>query len=149
MAKRTAKDRTALVTRGAGRPTTFTEEVADVILARLAAGESLRSICEPDDGPAPLRTVFGWLAANEDFSTKYTRAREAQADLHAADCIPIADDAAETPDGVRKAELRIKTRQWYAAKLRPKVYGEPEKAAPGVVINNLQDNRALTFRDRM
>lgn len=106
-----------------GRPTIFSEELADTICERLALGESLRAICRDDDMPA-MSAVFRWLAANQSFREQYAHAREAQADALADDILDIADTAKETNEAVRKAQLRIESRKWIAAKLKPKKYND-------------------------
>lgn len=106
-----------------GRPTIFSEELADTICERLALGESLRAICRDDDMPA-MATIFRWLGANERFRDQYAHAREAQADALADDILDIADTAKETNEAVRKAQLRIESRKWIAAKLKPKKYND-------------------------
>ncbi|WP_418220670.1 hypothetical protein [Burkholderia cepacia] len=57
-----------------GRPTTFSQDTADLICERLAEGESLRSICH-DDGMPAQSTVFRWLGLHESFSKQYARER--------------------------------------------------------------------------
>lgn len=125
-----------------GRPTTFTAEIAAAICERIADGESLRTICDGEDMPSKS-TVFEWLADDryEAFRTKYARAREAQADALVDEMIDIADDGSndwmekrnadgenigwqENGEALRRSDIRIKTRQWVAAKLRPKKYGD-------------------------
>lgn len=107
----------------AGRPTDYTEELADLICERIALGESLRSICEDEDIPA-MSTVFKWLNEHTQFSEQYARAREEQAEAFADEIVTIADDAA--PDGacISKAKLQIEARKWTASKLKPKKYGD-------------------------
>lgn len=118
--------------------TTFTQEVADIICERIADGESLRSICQDEELPNKS-TVFRWLEEQPAFATKYAHAREAQADSLFDDMLSIADNAendwmekhfgedsrwVENGEVLRRSQLRISTRQWMAAKLRPKKYGE-------------------------
>lgn len=122
------------------RPTIYSDELADTICERIADGESLRSICD-DEGFPSKSTVFAWLADNERFRTKYTHAREAQADALFDEMLDIADDGRndwmerknadgdsvgwqENGEALRRSDLRIKTRQWMASKLLPKKYGE-------------------------
>lgn len=133
MAKRAA-DRTAVAR--VGRPSTFTDVLGIDICARLAEGQSMRTICAADDMP-DRRTVERWAAADPDFAASIARAREAQADTLAAEVVEIADDATATPDGIEHAKLRIAARQWYAGKVRPKVYGDVQKGPAALVqINN-------------
>ena len=105
---------------GAGRPTEFTQELADAICEGLADGKSLRSICSSPSMPTKA-CVFRWLAANKAFADQYARARETQADSFADDIAAIADDEGLEPNDKR---VRIDARKWLAGKLRPKVYGD-------------------------
>lgn len=58
-----------------GRPTRYSAALEKQILARLGAGESLRSICEDDDMPA-ASTVRDWNYEDRNgFSARYARAR--------------------------------------------------------------------------
>lgn len=105
---------------------TYTPELADEICSRIADGKSLRTICKAEDMPS-RDTVRRWLngdAVSEkeciEFKAKYARAREDQADVYAEECVEIADEETDAA----KARNRIAARQWYASKLRPKVYGD-------------------------
>lgn len=118
-----------------GRPSEFTQEKADAICERLAAGESLRAICR-DDGQPDNKTVLRWLEANEGFRQQYARARELQAEALFDEMLEIADDSSgdATTNGrgdtvmdaefVQRSRLRVDTRKWYLSKLAPKKYGE-------------------------
>lgn len=116
-----------------GRPSDFTPEIANEICERLAKGESLRRICEDDEGGflPSARTVHRWLASEEDwalaFRQQYAHARERQADFYAEEVIDIAD-CTDGPSGVQRDpqrdRLRIDARKWYAGKLAPKKYGD-------------------------
>ena len=78
--------------RPAGRPSLFTTELGDEICNRIADGESLRAICDAADMPDKV-TVFRWLLAEEhkDFSNRYIRARDIQADVLFDEIHQIAD----------------------------------------------------------
>jgi hypothetical protein len=122
-----------------GRPSSFTQEIADLICVRIAEGDSLRKICEEEGMPERV-TIYRWLQAFPDFCNQYTRAREDQADTLADEIMAIAD---ETPDlnpildkngalieiQLHSAYLqwqkqRIDARKWTAMKLKPKKYGD-------------------------
>jgi hypothetical protein len=75
-----------------GRPSSFTQEIADEICERLVEGESLRKICRDDHTPN-VATVCRWLASNEGFREHYAHARALQADTLADEILDIADDA--------------------------------------------------------
>ena len=99
--------------------TKYTAELAEEICERIAIGESLRTICK-DEHIVAAKTVDHWLSEREDFRKQYARARERQAEHYAQEIIDIADT---DPDAAR-ARNRIAARQWYASKLKPKVYGD-------------------------
>lgn len=122
-------------------PMPYSETIGHQILERLADGESLKKICNPDEGMPSRPTFFKWLATNDVFANSYARAREAQADALFDQTLDIADETIEdyikrlhfegaTPEwvvngeAIARSKLRIDTRKWMAAKLRPKKYGE-------------------------
>jgi hypothetical protein len=103
----------------AGRPTKYTQELADTICRRIMEGESLRSIVS-DDGMPNRSSVHLWLSQNKEFSDQYVRAKDNQADTLADDLLFIADNA----EDINKARLQVDTRKWVASKLKPKKYGD-------------------------
>ena len=123
-----------------GRPTIYTQQLANLICLRIAEGESLREIVR-SEGMPERATVYDWLLRRPDFADQYTRAREEQADTLADEIIAIADEQPEIIPVVdkRTGELiehkldnaflqwqknRIDARKWTAMKLKPKKYGE-------------------------
>lgn len=117
-----------------GRPSMYTQEIADFICERIADGESLRNICLGDEMPC-RSSVFKWLNENKSFSDQYARAREAQADHMADEILAIADetdrDTIDTEGGERannewiaRSRLRVDARKWLASKMAPKKYGD-------------------------
>jgi hypothetical protein len=126
----------------AGRPSSFTDEIADEICSRLADAQSLRSICLIDGMPDQT-TVYRWLRdpTREAFRQQYAQAREAQADALFDEMLDIADDASNdwmersgedkrgpgwdlNGEHVQRTRLRLDTRKWMASKLLPKKYGD-------------------------
>lgn len=121
-----------------GRPSGYSDAIAQTICDRLSDGESLRSICSGESLPS-RSMVHRWLRENDKFRDQYMRAREAQADTLADEMLDIADEATndwmvrnnpdnpgwvENGEAIRRSQLRIETRKWIAGKLRPKVYGD-------------------------
>ena len=126
--------------KSAGRPSSFTQEIADAMLARLSVGESLRSICEEDGFPSKV-TVLHWLSANIEFRTQYSHAKELAAEAIAEELFEISDDGRNDwmqrlafkgalpswePCGehINRSRLRVDTRKWYLSKIMPKKYGD-------------------------
>ena len=118
----------------AGRPSDYSEAITAEICARIALGESLRKICQSDDMPASS-TIFLWLQQHGEFSERYARAREAQADYLAEEILEIADDGSRDygerdgvpivdHDHIQRSKLRVDARKWYTSKVAPKKYGD-------------------------
>lgn len=107
--------------RVGGRPSSYTNEIAELICERLANGESLLRICNEDGMPSRM-TVYNWLLNKQDFFDKYVRAREIQAD-HMDD---LVNETARvcTPFNAQAVRVQIDAYKWRAAKLKPKSYGD-------------------------
>jgi len=108
------------VERPVGRPSKYSQELADRICSELAEGISLRAICKPDDMPHKA-TVFRWLRTHDEFRDQYAKAKEESADALLEDMLYIADDGTED---VQRSRLRVDVRKWAASKLKPKKYGD-------------------------
>ena len=105
----------------AGRPSTYTDELAEQICDHVANCLPLHKIAAMDGMPKE-RTIYQWLHAHEEFAHNYTRARESQADKHVSEIFDIADSAAEKMVSVEHAKLRVQVRQWAAERMAPKKY---------------------------
>lgn len=115
-----------------GRPSDFTQELGDDICARLAQGESLRSVCRSETMPS-LASIFNWFRSHPDFLEQYTRAKEASAEAMYEDLAELGDDAiqyAQTLKGpqssavVQAVKLKADNLKWSMSKMKPKKYGE-------------------------
>lgn len=121
------------------KPIEYTEELADRICIEIATSHlSLRTICKlnKDNGFPQKTLIYEWLYKYPSFADKYARAKEAQADLFAEQIIEISDDSSNdytmNEDGievlnsehVQRSRLRVDSRKWLAAKLKPKKYGD-------------------------
>jgi hypothetical protein len=104
-----------------GRPSLYSLKLVEEICARIADGESLRTICDDDTMP-DRATVLRWLAAHPDFAAKYARAREAQGDAMDEKILAVAD--ACTNETAAADRVKILAYQWRASKLAPKKYGD-------------------------
>lgn len=150
-----------------GRPSSFTQHIAEVICDRIAEGESLREICREDDMPTRM-TIYRWLQADPVFCDQYARAREDQADTLADEIIAIADEQPEVIavldkhgaliehklDGafLQWQKNRIDARKWTAMKLKPKKYGDRQilagdSEAPLEIQNSAMDILASAVKN--
>lgn len=116
-----------------GRPSIFTQELADRICLRIAKGESLKVICQDEDMPN-ASTVHAWvLDDKEGFSKKYARARDIQAEVMFDEILEISDYSRDDIVGgedrsdnarVQAHKLRVDSRKWYLSKVLPKKFGD-------------------------
>lgn len=123
----------------AGRPSLYTEEIAEQICERMSEGETLREVCRDPNMPAQS-TVFRWLAKNDAFREQYTRAREALIEHWADEIIEISEDGSNdwmlrqrddddpvvvlNHEHIARSKLRVDSRKWLMSKLAPKKYGD-------------------------
>jgi hypothetical protein len=123
-----------------GRPTIFTQELADKICLRISEGESLRAICRDEDMPS-CSSVFRWLLDEDkkSFWEQYEKARNVQAEIMFEELLEIADDGSNdwmekerdgqtsyfiNGEAVSRSRLRVDTRKWFLSKVLPKKFGE-------------------------
>lgn len=115
-----------------GRPTIFTQELADKICHQLAMGISLRTVCKSEEMPS-ISSIFGWFRTQEGFLGQYARAKEESADAMSEDILDIADETNQViKSGAEKKSsayaqsqrLRVDTRKWIMSKMKPKKYGD-------------------------
>jgi hypothetical protein len=118
--------------RKRGRSSSYSEQIGLAICARLAEGESLRTICG-GDGMPDKSTVLRWLISHEDFRRQYIHARELGADTIAETALADAIAPMRNED-VQRARLAFDARRWFVGKLAPKKYGDrvhQEVSGPG------------------
>ena len=102
-----------------GRPSLYSDALAEDICTKLAEGNSLRSICAEEGMPA-FQTVLKWRNDMPAFAEQYARAREAQGHFNADRAIEEAMTAQDASLG----RLRYDALRWHASKMTPKVYGD-------------------------
>ena len=131
-----------------GRPSIYTQELADKICEQIAtSSKSMKRICEELD--VSIATVLNWLTPNneryrEEFEKQYTRAKEMQCEYLAEEILEIADDSSQDLKGVdeygnriedkefvNRSKVKIDARKWIASKLKPKKYGDKVDVTSG------------------
>lgn len=130
-----------------GRPVVYGDDVRDEIVRRIAKGETLTSICR--DSHMPEReTVYLWRESDEQFNSRFARAREIGFDALAEQVLEISDtpvigvsteqelDADGNQIGVAKVKredalghrkLQAWARMQLLAKWDPKRYGDRQQ----------------------
>lgn len=124
-----------------GRPTKYTQEIANEICERIAQGEPLRQICRDEHMPGWV-AVYDWLHKYADFSERFARARDLGFDAIAEETLDISDDARNdwmekqgkdaegyqlNGEHVQRSKLRVETRLKLLAKWSPKKYGDKQQ----------------------
>lgn len=123
---------------GRGRPSSYTEAVADAICDQLKDGGTLNEVCKQPGMPGEA-TVRSWALDDVNgFSAKYTRARElgylklADEILEIANTPVIGVKTVNKVSGIETTEadmiehrrLQVDTRKWMLSKMLPKIYGD-------------------------
>ena len=142
----------------AGRPTKYSQQIANKICEGIAECKPLRVLAE--ENQISIATIFNWLE-RPGFFDKYTKAREVQAEMLADSVREISDEEPQIEivtstekgetvrtqldsAGIMRNRLRVDTRKWLACKFLPKKYGDHVKVEasgpngqplPGVNVN--------------
>lgn len=104
------------------KPIAYSEELANEIAARVAEGESLKTLGAMDDMPS-LRTLIRWTAEHPEFETQLFHARQAKADGYIEEAVEISDEPVKTLADAARNRVRAQTRLHVAEKLAPRRYG--------------------------
>lgn len=99
----------------------WTDELIDRICDEVSSGRSVAELAREDWCPSQP-SIYREMARNEEFADRMGKARAAQQEYEADNCVQMADDA--TAEDWQVVKLRIWARQWRAAKLAPKKYGD-------------------------
>ena len=131
------RPKTTLSKRKTAKPE-VSARLVNVIIARVAAGETLTAICR-DEGMPTYSRVMGRINQSSSLRSAYAHAREVRNDRMADELLDIAEDGtndyvekqgrngtfvALNEEHVRRSQLRIDTRKWLLAKLLPARFGE-------------------------
>lgn len=102
------------------RPTKYTKELATDICARIAEGESVRSIAKDPEMPM-ASTIHLWvLEDREGFSEQYAEAKQIGAEVESEEM----DEIAKEHEDIQRAKLIIDTKKWNLSKKMPKRFGD-------------------------
>ena len=102
-----------------GRPTAYTDKLAQEICVRILEGQSLSKVCKSDDMPA-RSSVNKWLSENTNFSDNYVRACRIRRENRFEDL----DEVVDTTEDVQRARLKVDVIKWQLSKEEPKKYGD-------------------------
>lgn len=114
-------------------PEAVPQDKADAIIEWISSGKTLRDWCRQEGNPS-FRAVYDWVNKDDEFASRFARARDVGHDVIAEDCMAIIDEfpiMAESESGSRidsahvswmknRVEMRLKL----LAKWNPKKYGD-------------------------
>jgi hypothetical protein len=126
--------------RKPGRPPfQWTDDIKAEILARIAAGETLRQVCRDEHMPEQT-IVYELRARDREFAVAYARARDAQLEAWEDEILDIANDGTndwvdrEVARGrierqvdrehIERSKLRCDQKRWIMSKRAPQRYGD-------------------------
>jgi hypothetical protein len=126
-----------LAKRTRGRPpSVYREELATLVVERVAEGETLRAICTGDG--MPTATVFRrWAIAHKDLYEALQAARELKADTLFDEALDMARELAKSPgtaQRVRAYDVAMSQLRWSAGKLNPSRYSDRSQVSLVVPI---------------
>jgi len=124
-----------------GRPSIYSQELADRILTEYAGGNSLSDICRQDEMPDRV-TVWRWRNENKGFATALAYAREANAESIEDEISSIEQKVLAEKVNPQAANVVLSSMRWRARVLHPKRYGDKaeveHKGEVGLTVNVLR-----------
>ena len=102
------------------RPTVMTDKTRETVCTRLAAGESLRSICADEKLPAISTVLLAVVQDRDGFSEQYMQARAAGGFSHADRVIDTVDRVAAGEIDPQSARAMLDGLKWAAERMAPK-----------------------------
>jgi len=110
--------------RQLGRPSTFTDEIAEEICDFVAAGGHLAQYCE-QPGKPEKRTIYRWIAKHPDtFGPAYARARVARALARSDALDELIDRVVAGGIDSNAARIAIDAHKWQMARENQNLFGD-------------------------
>lgn len=119
-----------------GRPTIYTQELADEICDTVACTpHMLEELCKQNPGWPAAKTIYQWRNRRPDFGKEYACAKQSQIESLLSDLMCKVrnkeDDFYENKDGsllvntaaMQRLRIEVDAIKWFASKLAPKIYG--------------------------
>ena len=105
----------------AGRPSIYSQELADKIFELMVEGHDMQAICEMEGMPSRA-TVLRWQTSRPEFDAQCARAREALADFELYRLKQLAESCDE--NNVNATRVKLNHFQWRLMKIAPRLYGD-------------------------
>lgn len=121
-----------------GRPTVYTQELADRICEWLAEGKSLRAFVDQNNDSPARSTICLWIVNNDAFSDQYARARQAGGHSHADDILQTAEEVRQGTLDPNAARVVIDAKKWAAERMAPRHH------MPQSLVNHQSPDGSMT-----
>jgi len=108
-----------------GRPSTYSEAMAEAICDEVAAGGLITEICDQAGYP-DYKTFRKWRTEHADFSKRIARAKEDQMDYYCDKIVRL--NASMNADNWQYVNAQIRNTQWLMGKLKAAQYGDKVQA---------------------
>lgn len=105
------------------RPTVMTSDVMNDICTKLAAGDSLRSICKDDSMPAISTVLLAVVQDRDGFRNSYALAREAAGYAHGDGVIEVVELLRDGVVDPYTGRAMLDGLKWAAERMAPKAHG--------------------------
>ena len=105
-----------------GRPSSYSQELADTICSRVAAGDDVKGICASVG--ISLSVLHLWREKYPDFMEAYGRARHRSGEASESRVQSILDDARAGKIDANTARVLLDGEKWLAAKRAPRTHGD-------------------------
>ena len=122
-----------------GRPSLYSEAVAQRLEDGLKSGMTLTAICQAEGMP-DIMTVKGWKRRMPDFGTRLAHARQAGADFLVEDALDRLKNATPGKDGSISVDREVAAHQrWMAARMSPQDWGDKQQVqvSGGVTVQHV------------
>lgn len=129
-----------------GRPSSYSDELAEEFCRRIRSGRNLINVCEDEDMPDDS-TISRWMGRRPDFAVRIIAAREILGERYAEMALSEAAGVTDKDD-VPVAALKIRTWLWAASKYAPKTYSDKVSGILASQLNvqiNNNDNRSVSL----
>lgn len=108
-----------------GRPSIYSEELGARICAVVSVTpKGIRGILKMHDWMPAADTIWEWRMKHSWFAEQYEIAKAKQVNAFVEDTFDLLEETEENTNALKKTEIGINLRKWYAGKLAPKIFGE-------------------------
>ena len=133
-----------------------TDDSMGELCGHVVSGGHLAGFCK--ERGLPYTSMGRWLNSDATRADMYARAREDRSDLLADEILAISDDTSNDTyiddkgisrvdqEAIARSRLRVDSRKWLAAKLKPRIYGDKLDVVQAVTVRDVSDE---SIRDRL